>query len=315
MDSGTGTYVIWAGNSNAVSAPFSVTRAGAIKSTSGSIGGWDLSANSFHSGSGTGYVALNSAVPTQQEVTQRANNAFAIWAGDASAKDAKFSVEKDGSITALDGNIGGWNVTNGILSSGSGTGANSTYVALNSDANSTYAIWAGSSTASSAPFRVERNGSVYLTKLFTVDEDGQTQKDVSGMLWKLSGGTIKNPGISCSADASTGRVTITIHTTNGDYEDFFIKASEVNGILWRYLGSSAPPYNSTSGKIEADMGLYAVHYESSDPEDYRTIYPQEHTKIELNASEAVKAGQNSKYATGGSDGVAGVPSVSGDSKK
>ena len=73
----------------------------------------------------------------------------------------------------------------------------------------------------------------------------------------------------------------------------FNKASEVNGILWRDLGSSAPPYDPISGDITVDMGLYAVHYgDSGDPGDYETVYPQEHTPVTIDASEARKYGND-----------------------
>ena len=41
------------------SAPFRVTRAGAITSTSGTIGGWTLASNDLHSGSGSSYMILD----------------------------------------------------------------------------------------------------------------------------------------------------------------------------------------------------------------------------------------------------------------
>lgn len=208
LDSGTGTYAIWAGNSTAVSAPFSVTRAGAIKSVSGSIGGWNLSDNKLYSGSGNSYVSLDST-----------GGDYAIWAGADLANQAKFSVKRNGTVTATTGSIGGWSVENGILFSGSGTGVNSTRVALNSDPNSTYAIWAGDEVAANAPFRVERNGTVYLTKLYTVDSDGHTQKNVSGMLWKLYYSTV----ISCGVEDNV----LTISLTNGDTITFK-KAGEVD---------------------------------------------------------------------------------------
>ena len=52
------TYAIWAGNETAASAPFSVTKAGAIKATSGEIGGFtiaasDLTATNFKLASGS----------------------------------------------------------------------------------------------------------------------------------------------------------------------------------------------------------------------------------------------------------------------
>ena len=68
-----------------------------------------------------------------------------------------FNVTNTGSITATDGTIGGWHL--GATKLYSGTGTN--YVALDSGTSGTdYAIWAGGENASSAPFRVNRNGAI-----------------------------------------------------------------------------------------------------------------------------------------------------------
>ena len=64
-----------------------------------------------------------------------------------------------GRITSTAGKIGGWTIEANRLSSGSGA----SYVGLSSNASDTYAIWAGGATASSAPFRVKRNGDVWMT--------------------------------------------------------------------------------------------------------------------------------------------------------
>lgn len=67
-----------------------------------------------------------------------------------------------GTINASDGEIGGWTIANDKLYGGSG----STYVALNSSGSnleSSYAIWAGATTAANAPFWVKRDGTVNMT--------------------------------------------------------------------------------------------------------------------------------------------------------
>lgn len=49
---------MWAGNATAASAPFSVTKAGALKSTSGTIGGFTISSNRFSSTNNSGSIML-----------------------------------------------------------------------------------------------------------------------------------------------------------------------------------------------------------------------------------------------------------------
>lgn len=65
-----------------------------------------------------------------------------------------------GKITATSGKIGGFTIAEDYLYAGSG----SNYVALNgsgTNTNSLYAIWAGSPSPGSAPFRVKKDGSLY----------------------------------------------------------------------------------------------------------------------------------------------------------
>jgi hypothetical protein len=87
-------------------------------------------------------------------------------------------------MTAKAGAIGGWNIAPGNLSSGSG----SKHVRLSTE-DATYAIWAGAEAGASAPFRVTRDGKVYLTKLYVTDENGNAQANpvnLSGSWWRTN---------------------------------------------------------------------------------------------------------------------------------
>lgn len=81
--------------------------------------------------------------------------------------------------------IAGWNVLPNKLSSGSG----SSYVGLSSDG--TYALWAGNTTASSAPFWVKADGSAHFTNVVV---DGQSS--VNG--GNIQSGTISNDQIAAN---------------------------------------------------------------------------------------------------------------------
>ncbi len=63
IDSNDATYRLWAGDQVAASAPFSVSKAGAIKATSGEIGGWTISSTEIAGGgiemSSSGYIQSN----------------------------------------------------------------------------------------------------------------------------------------------------------------------------------------------------------------------------------------------------------------
>ena len=110
--------------------------------------------------------------------------------GTFDVESGNFNVDKDGNvkikgyIEAMSGNIGGWNIAPGNLSSGSGT----KHVRLSTE-DATYAIWAGAEAGASAPFRVTPDGKVYLTKLYVTDENGNAQANpvnLSGSWWRTN---------------------------------------------------------------------------------------------------------------------------------
>ena len=201
-----GTYAIWAGSNTAANAPFSVTNAGAVKAVSGTVGGWTLADNKLHNGTGSTYVALDSG-----------SGNYAIWAGDATNSSAPFSVKRDGTLTATKGVVGGWEITNGILHSGTDATpgdatSEATYVALDSVPTDTFAIWAGDSTASSAPFRVKRNGEVYLTKLMVYNPATESVQNFSSYFWRLYYHTVRSVSVENN--------TLTIVLDNGTTTNF-----------------------------------------------------------------------------------------------
>lgn len=99
---------IWLGNAVFASAPFSVSLAGAIKGTSGTIGGWTINATSITDVAGT--VGLSSAVTAGDDIR--------FWAGHATPASAPFRITEAGVITASSGTVGGWNLSTTVLRSG-----------------------------------------------------------------------------------------------------------------------------------------------------------------------------------------------------
>lgn len=120
------------------------------------------------------------AISSTGNISIAAGGKFTINSGNF-AINADGSVSMTGKITAGSGQIGGWTISTDRLYAGSGT----SYVALNTNA-SYPAIWAGNATYSSAPFRVDRDGSVYITSLYTLQEDGTpTKMDLRSNYWKM----------------------------------------------------------------------------------------------------------------------------------
>lgn len=104
--------------------------------------------------------------------------------GTFTVDSQNFDVDGEGKMTAKAGSIGGWEIAPGSLHSGSGT----SHVRLSTE-DATYAIWAGAEAAASAPFRVSRDGKVYLTKLYVTDENGNAQANpvnLSGSWWRTN---------------------------------------------------------------------------------------------------------------------------------
>lgn len=186
-------YAVWSGSKNPDSAPFSIKKDGTMYSVKGLIGGFTITNNQLHAGSGTRFVALNS----------QDSEDYAIWAGaelsvDTSVSPTRyapyrvhrdgtvymsnaiiqggsiliqkirdgvventFSVDNDGNMTAESGYIAGWTidkrslrwVENGV-----------SVVGLQRPQAADYpAIWAGANnnTGKDANFRVMKSGKLY----------------------------------------------------------------------------------------------------------------------------------------------------------
>lgn len=102
--------------------------------------------------------------------------AYLLWAGDAIAADAPFSVAKDGSIYSIAGEIAGWTISAASLESNllslqsagrivAGSGNDIIYL---DSQDATWRLWAGNATASSAAFRVSKTGRAYFADAYVV---------------------------------------------------------------------------------------------------------------------------------------------------
>lgn len=103
--------------------------------------------------------------------------------GTFEVESGNFDIDADGKMTAKAGSIGGWQIGPGSLSSGEGE----THVRLSTE-DATYGIWAGADNADNAPFRVSRDGTVFLTKLYVTDENGEAQSQPINLrtnYWKM----------------------------------------------------------------------------------------------------------------------------------
>jgi len=259
INSGASDYVIWSGASTAANSSFWVKKDGTIKATAGTIGGFTLGANSMTSGSGSAYIGLNTST----------SETYAIWAGNATAGSAPFSVKKSGEMKATSGSIGGWTLAANSMASGSG----STYMNLNSNSGNTYAIWAGNETSSSAPFRVKRDGTLYVTSLVYVNESGveSTVNLRTAGLWKLSYNVIKTYTVSggyCTAMTLSNGTTVNFkQAADARAEGWAAAANAVTAVtfntvnhkVWLYVPTTT--YNQTA-MVDDDGVAYAAGVDS-----------------------------------------------------
>jgi len=259
---------IWSGQTHASrgSAPFRVTAAGALTATSGTVGGWSLSATTLTGGNATLTNTGNLTLGTSNAVVRlSANDAtYRLWAGNATAGSAPFRVTSagaltatsatiSGAITSTSGTIGGWTLASNYLTAGSA----GTTVRLDSG-GSNPAFSAGSSTPASAPFRVTNAGALTATNA-----------TLTGTLSAASGNvTINGSGITLASGA-TYFLQWSDHSQMGSNGVLYIDgpnygANEVyitaGSRDYRWTGSAYYPYNGSTLELGRSSNYWTNTY-------------------------------------------------------
>lgn len=234
---------IWAGNTVAANAPFSVTMAGYMKAKSGTIGGWDIGEHKLTSTSNNVVTGMgdstqsyafwagqtNGGTPVYYVThagffhAENANIKGSIYTGDKSSfssanagvylgsegiscgANSPFKVTNAGVLTATSGTIGGWTIGAHALTSNNGKAG------IHDNADSyTYAFWAGNATPSSAGF--------YVTHAGVLNATGAT---ISGTITATSG------SFTGTVTATSGSFTGTITSTDGSIGGFTISSGSL----------------------------------------------------------------------------------------
>ena len=172
--------------------------------------------------------------------------------------DSSGNVTLTGKITATDGKIGGWTIGTDSLYAGSGTNR----VAL-STGNSAYTIWAGNETAANAPFRVTKDGKVYLTRVMALANEGDTtptEVNLSNVsFWKI------NSAYSHAVKTlSVANGTLTIALYNGTTVNF--NKADLSGLKvsgWSWPLNTATDYSSATVKVLLEAGEQIKSFETS----------------------------------------------------
>ena len=193
-----------------------------------------------------------------------ANGSFTI-ASENFNIDAEGNVFLNGEITAESGSIGGWDIGETSLHSGLDTG----YVALSSDTDSNYRIWAGDTIAEEAPFSVEKDGTVTLTKIRALGEPdsngNQSEKIISlysQPLWAIWGNYYNRVTGFTAEQATDGTVTLTITRQSAEALTVNFKKAVVDSSNYyiQFNGGGSTNFSASlmrSGSTSSSTGISA----------------------------------------------------------
>lgn len=214
--------------------------------------------------------------------------------GTFSLNSTYTTITDSGALTTTSGKIGGWTIGSVRLNSGTGRG----YVALDSDTTlidpesswnastndwvQPYAIWCGRSNPANAPFRVRRDGTIYINALMVWDGSKYVEVDFSrdfssavslssGGSW--SGNTFNatlsffngkiSKGIGISATATMLGVSVTSSGESGRGGSGLASVMySVNGVGKTIEGATVEVDSSVAYKDGWQMAGYAVSYTS-----------------------------------------------------
>lgn len=185
----TSSIAFYAGNATATSAPFRVSTAGALTSTSGTIGGFTIGSSTLTAGGTSDGVGISTGSGTSN---------ISFWAGHTTPTSAEFRVTNAGALTAtnatITGTVSSSTISGSTISGGSiSIGTSPNWFRVDTNGN----IWLGGSSFSNADFRVSNVGTVRIgsgTDNITLSQSGGVGKIA------FNGSYTSSPGIESSND-------------------------------------------------------------------------------------------------------------------
>lgn len=208
---------------------FGVTKTGALYSTSGKIGNWNISTDSLYVSNKTGMSANTSN--------------YAFWAGESNSKngavgtDAKFRVGHTGSLYAILGTIGSFTLDSTYLQSSDKT------VGLSATA-SDWAFWAGGSSSSTAKFRVNHAGQLWATGANISGNITATSGTIGGC--SISNGKLIVPSANISGTLNASQIAANAITSDK------ISVSQLSAISSNLGSITGGSINIGNGKFKVD---------------------------------------------------------------
>lgn len=270
------TNGIYLGNATFADAPFRVTPAGALTSTSGAIGGWNIDSNSIYSGTkdvteySTTGITLSSggSIHSPNFYINTAGGAFFkgnITGGSIDIGSGKFYVGTDGTltatganingtITAQQGNIGGWGInSDGFSFSFTDSNGLARGVKINS-ARGAVELSTGGQVS------VDINSNPYLTNL------SSGTAVLSGVQLVIGSGTLSGNGTPKYSTTSTTTMTLTAGVTYqfiqnaGNGPNIAVNGDQYNYAQWGVLISqnSTPTVDNSAIQLVGGGSRYTA---------------------------------------------------------
>lgn len=274
--------------------PFRINGDGSFLATKGTIGGWSITDSKIYSGDSTTKVSV-------MQKSQNSNTIVFATGGEShdNYSDCPFRVTSGGNLYASKGNIGGWDITDSKIYSGTST--TKTCVMQKPTAKDTIVFAAGGSSHadySTSPFYVKADGYLFsssgkiggfdITANY-ISNTKKTYKDANNGVYIGTDGIglgankfhVTKEGKLTATDATiTGKITSTegfiggwtigenmISGKNGSYEARMSKANigvSGNVVFGVYNGSKWSAYIDGVGKLYASGANIEGTIKSSD---------------------------------------------------
>ncbi len=217
--------------------------------------------------------------------------------------DSAGNVKMKGTVEAAAGKIGGWTIGADKLSSGAG--AKYVHMAVSGD----YAFLAGNATESSAPFRVKRDGTVYLTKLVALNEQGgETTVNLQNYpFWKLGYHTIKSynaNGITLSNGATINFNTAAQLIIAGSWSGMTFTTTVKNGNNETVMSTSESFSGGRGTGSQSTGSIYTINEFDNTHKAYGYVNASPHLQntrlftFNVDASGEYQSGYDTGYAAG-----------------
>lgn len=167
----SGSYRIWTGDATPANAEFSVTSAGALKSTSGTIGGWTINGISgLYTGSGASQRGIDTGSTT-------------FYAGSATPSSAPFRVSSSGVLNATGATITGALTASSLSITGTASFSGGSMTLPNGGSITSTTVDLNQGTIGG----MDIDGNLTLTGSGKIQISGGSYWDVNGILLKSTG--------------------------------------------------------------------------------------------------------------------------------